>query len=241
MHLTDQVRNASELLALEPDELGIKILHAIAHQPRSELGNFAGNIQSSQRFNSNWPEVYEAIVEAWCWLEGAAYLVPMPGVIGPNPFRQLSRRAKQIVKENDPRKALLARNLPRDAIHQEIREDVWQLFQRGKYDSAVFAAMKAVEVHVRRASGLAPSDLGTDLMRKAFNPNGGPLSDDAALPGEREARSALFAGSIGSYKNPQSHRHVDLEDPAEAAEINMLASHLLRIVDGRVKAARRDQ
>jgi hypothetical protein len=69
-------------------------------------------------------------------------------------------------------------------------------------------------------------------MRDAFNPKTGPLSDTQEVPGEQTALMELFAGAIGYFKNPGSHREVELT-AIEAAEAIMLASRLLRIVDSR--------
>ena len=249
MNLVDIVPDADALLALEPDELGLRLLPVLSHYSRQpgaslhprvffpsivgsdRLGDYPGQYPANRR-----DEITLALSEAWAWLEGQALLIMNPRSLGPDEFRMLSRKAKRLADESDWRRGMAPRLLPKESLHTRIREDVWSLYHRGKYDTAVFEAMKAVEVAVRDASGLTARDIGTALMRKAFDLNGGSLTDQSADKAEQQARADLFAGAIGSYKNPHSHRNADLDDPGEAAEITMLANHLLRIVDERAAA-----
>ena len=87
-----------------------------------------------------------------------------------------------------------------------------------------------LEIAVRKSGNYTDRDLGTDLIRKAFHVNNGNLTDRNQHSAEKQARSDLFAGAIGSYKNPGSHREVEIT-AAEATEVIIVASHLLRTVD----------
>jgi len=49
---------------------------------------------------------------------------------------------------------------------------------------------------------IADKDIGTALMRKAFDKASGPLSDMQQPEAEHEELAHLLAGVIGSYKNP---------------------------------------
>jgi uncharacterized protein (TIGR02391 family) len=103
-------------------------------------------------------------------------------------------------------------------------------------------AMKEVEVKVRALGGLPASLLGVALMHQAFRPprgdgsEGGPLHRPDDEPGEAVAAMNLFAGAIGLFKNPASHRRVDFDDATEAAEVVLLADLLMRL-SGKLETA----
>ena len=120
--------------------------------------------------------------------------------------------------------------LPDIQLHYRLSIKVKGAFLAGLYDSAVFEAFKQVEISVREAGGYTETDYGTTLMRKAFDAEKGILTDMRQPPGEREAMSHLFAGAIGLYKNPGSHRDVYFT-MKEATELIIVASHLLWIVN----------
>jgi uncharacterized protein (TIGR02391 family) len=144
----------------------------------------------------------------------------------------VTRRGRKLFAEGNLTSYTTASRLWPD-LDDALKLNLIPLFIRGDFDTAVFQAFKEVEVRVRDAGGFSADDYGTDLMRKAFNSQNGPLTDTSLPPGERDAISHLFAGAIGSYKNPSSHRDVNVNDPNEAVELILLANHLLRIVNRR--------
>jgi uncharacterized protein (TIGR02391 family) len=230
------------LLALEPEELAAKMIFLIRRRDGTDMFNVGSLRNELWTQNLGQPlypmnrkrEIDLAIAEALAWLEAQGLIVPADSANGPNGWRHFSRRAARFESEADVDQFMIARRLPRDALHPRVANVVWQEFIRGQYDVAVLQVMKAVEVAVREAAGMPSSLLGVKLMRSAFNPKDGPLTDPNAEEGEKVARMELFAGAIGSYKNPHSHRDVKLEHAAEAIEIVLFGSHLLRIVDARV-------
>ena len=124
------------------------------------------------------------------------------------------------------------RDLPESLLHSAIAAESLASFKVGKFDTAVFEAFRALEVRIRESAKLGHDLIGTRLAARAFNPEDGPLTDKNAEAGERTALMNLMTGALGYFKNPQSHRKVDLE-AFEAREMLVFASYLYRIAEAR--------
>jgi uncharacterized protein (TIGR02391 family) len=178
-------------------------------------------------------QVTALLGEAWEGLRRDGLIMPAPEENARAGYMVLTKAGASIASKEDFVRFHATRAFPKSLLHPEIADKVYSSLMRGELDDAVFAAFKAVEIAVRAAGKYSNTDIGVPLMRKAFEPKAGPLTDQSQTDAEKEALCHLFAGAIGSYKNPHSHRTVALTDPREAQQQVMLATHLLSIVDAR--------
>jgi hypothetical protein len=233
-----------DVLALTPEDFGGIIIELIPGVLQNGLFNPASLIaQAYQTPKPAYPigsmrAIQLAIAEALAWLVSEGLLITDPGQPSPG-FYVLTRRAQTLETRTDVSAFAKGRILPRDLLPPLFAEKVVPVFRRGDHDIAVFQAFKEVEVAVRKGAnakgaGYPDSDVGTSLMRKAFHPDSGPLTDKALVSGEREAEMHLFSGAIGHAKNPASHRDVAIS-ASEAARLIVFASHLFEIVERRAK------
>lgn len=115
-------------------------------------------------------------------------------------------------------------------LHPDIYEKCWSLYTLGDYDNAILNATKAIEVAVRKKSGLPDHLAGTAIMGQAFGSDN-PKLLYSAVKSEQDGMMSLLKGIIGVYKNPQSHRFVGIEDKSECLGIILMCSNLLYAID----------
>ncbi|MCK4823438.1 TIGR02391 family protein, partial [bacterium] len=142
-------------------------------------------------------------------------------------FRFLEREFRRVVKEY----ALM----PGSYVHPTIVSKCFSLLKDGHFESAVLQAFKTIETSIRDKINAQPEDVGTKLIRKAFHPDNGPLTDLELPKAEREAFCNYIAGAFGYYKNPCSHRDVEM-DFITAFDRIVVASDLLKAIDKSIKS-----
>lgn len=143
-------------------------------------------------------------------------------------FQFLEREFRRVVREY-----VL---MPETYVHPLVVQKCFGLLNSKQFESAVLQAFKIIETTIRRKIGGDPDQAGVKLIRLAFNPEKGPLRDVSLPRAEREAFANYLAGAFGYYKNPCSHRDVQM-DFLTAFERLVVASDLLKVIE---RAERRD-
>jgi uncharacterized protein (TIGR02391 family) len=222
--ITRTLPTVDSVLQLEPEELGAYLLECLSSGNSQDLhlSKFTSRIREHYKEDA----VNNALLEAWAWLVREGLLIAAK-----DDLYLISRRGKRLQGRQDLQAYRKSNILPKAFLHPIIADRVWPNFIRGEYDTAVFQAFKEVEVAIRTAGGFQATEIGTDLMGKAFDCNSGPLTDMTLPEADRQAMLALFTGAVGLFKNASTLRHTALSDPHEAAEMISFASLLMRIID----------
>ena len=189
-----------------------------------EPGGYAYNTQARS-------DLGRVIARAWRALENAGFIEEPDSSNGKNGFRVPSAEGRQAHTATDYIGVRMRTKFTREMFHPSLPDAAWNAFSVGDYDTAVFEAFKSLEVAVRTKGGFANTDFGAALMKKAFDPDNGPLRDKAASRSRRVARSELFTGSFGEIRNPKGHNDPTITDTLIAVEELMTAGMLRRIVD----------
>ena len=137
-------------------------------------------------------------------------------------FRFLESEFRRVIKEY----ALM----PETYVHPLIVRRSFKLLNDGQFESATLQAFKTIETKIREKISADSENVGVKLIRKAFHPEKGPLTDYALPKAEREAFCNYIAGAFGYYKNPCSHRDVEM-DFISAFDRIVVASDLLKIIE----------
>lgn len=180
-HLTDIFPEADLLTQLTPEDLAPVVLSLakdrlqqsglIHPQAIFEQVHGPNNDRSKGYPQGKKQAAEEALNGAWNWLQRNGLVIPKAGINGNNGWHQLTPQGVKIAAEGNFDSFKQAAAFPKALLHPSIVDRVWICLARGEYDTAVFEALRTIEIRVRPAGNYAATDIGVDLMRMVFDPN----------------------------------------------------------------------
>jgi len=225
------------ILAAEPEDLAWPILAYLIRQTKNQQGGQLSrfNFLNLLRDRGASDDIQSAVAEAWDWLASLGLIIERPNSSTPV-WHQLTRRALKMIDRSDFLSFKQQRQTGYELLHPSIRDNVWPLYVRGDYDTAVGRAFKEVEVTMRAKGNFKTSDCGERLIKAFFRM--------FVVPGDEPDRSndlpdgaKMFIGAFGMYRNPAVHQVEKIEDATFAMEVLVQAGHFLRIVEAAVPSA----
>lgn len=216
-------------LELEPEELAPFVLKHLEQSDKINRYNYTLGTSSEivEYAGPYLEELKRRLMEAFIWLEREGFIAPEPG--NQDDWRFITRKGKRVLQEEDFMTYAKESLLSSGTLDPILVRKVKPLFIRGDYDTAIFQAFKVVEVRVRQLGRFTNEDYGVALMRKAFHPRTGPLTNKTFTETEKENMMHFFSSTIGLFKNPTSHRDISFTAERTADTIR-IANCLLGIL-----------
>lgn len=217
-------------LDLEPEELASFVLKHLKQIGKINRYNYTLGTDPEivEYAGQRLEEFKKRLMEAFIWLEREMFIAPQPGASGD--WRFITRRGERILQDEDFKAYAKESLLSSETLEPILARKVKPLFLRGDYDTAIFQAFKEVEIRVRKTGKYTNNDLGVDLMRTAFHPKTGKLTNTHATEAEKENMMHLFSGAIGLFKNPVSHRDIADISPEFTADVIRFSNLLLQML-----------
>ena len=158
-----------EAVELPVDDLALQLLHLV---------DDGGQIHLLNRHDATWVGSWEnhpggegaaflhAIAEAWDWLASRLLIARRPGDKGE--FAFITRRGERVLAAKDGPALLRAEERIDVDLHPIIATRVRRQFLLGEYELAALAAMREVEIRVRKLSKAGEEEIGVSLTQSAF-------------------------------------------------------------------------
>lgn len=199
--LVARIPSAEELLTFSPSQLDGVLLMCIAGWANSTDPIVAKYVYEDEivgLYPVGVKATYQQRIAIDSVLMEAWQRLLQSGLPGQAPrMMTLTERGRDAVGSVKFEEIVVRQMLRREMLHAELRGSVYDNFASGNYDTSVRDAFVQVEIVVRETANLSATLVGVKLMREAFNPNTGKLTDMALPMSERERMADCSAVRSG--------------------------------------------